>query len=63
MGNALYADPRILEAAAVGGPDDRLGELVTAIVSVRPTYEGQVTEDGLLEEAKNRFVHPIFFKV
>lgn len=62
MENALYADPRILEAAAVGVPDDRLGELVTAIVSVRPTYEGQVTEDDLLEQAKSRFVC-LFFKV
>lgn len=60
MENALYADPRILEAAAVGVPDDRLGELVIAIVSVRPTYEGQVTEDGLLEQAKRLYVHPIF---
>ncbi len=40
----------------------RLGELVTAIVSVRPTYEGQVTEDDLLEQAKSRFVC-LFFKV
>ena len=60
MENALYADPRILEAAAVGVPDDRLGELVTAIVSVRPTYEGQVTEDGLLEQVKSRYVHRFF---
>ncbi|KAF8200802.1 hypothetical protein BJ912DRAFT_582736 [Pholiota molesta] len=52
--NALYADPRILEAAAVGVPDERLGELVTAIVSVRPEYEGQVTEAILIEQARSR---------
>ncbi|KAG5636318.1 hypothetical protein H0H81_008432 [Sphagnurus paluster] len=28
--NALYRDPRVLEAAAVGVPDERLGELVAA---------------------------------
>ncbi|KJA19908.1 hypothetical protein HYPSUDRAFT_68905 [Hypholoma sublateritium FD-334 SS-4] len=64
--NALYADPRILEAAAVGVPDDRLGELVTAIVSVRPTYEGQVTEDGLLEQVKSslpKFAVPVMILI
>ncbi|KDR75885.1 hypothetical protein GALMADRAFT_1331600 [Galerina marginata CBS 339.88] len=52
--NALYADPRVLEAAAVGVPDERLGELVAAIVSIRPTYEGQVTEATLIAHAKSR---------
>ncbi|KAF9475541.1 acetyl-CoA synthetase-like protein [Pholiota conissans] len=52
--NALYADPRILEAAAVGVPDERLGELVAVIVSVRSEYEGQVTESTLIEQARNR---------
>ncbi|KAF8161102.1 hypothetical protein B0H34DRAFT_654088 [Crassisporium funariophilum] len=52
--NALYADPRVLEAAAVGIPDERLGELVAAIVSVRPAYEGQLTEEMLLAQARNR---------
>ncbi len=57
--NALYADPRILEAAAVGVPDERLGELVTAIVSVRPEYEGQVTEAILIEQARSRYVYSL----
>jgi len=52
--NALYADPRILEAAAVGVPDERLGELVVALVSVRPDYKGQVTEVILLSHVRNR---------
>ncbi|KAF8973261.1 long-chain-fatty-acid-CoA ligase [Flammula alnicola] len=52
--NALYADPRVLEAAAVGVPDERLGELVAAIVSVRPAYDGQVTESMLIEQARSR---------
>jgi acyl-CoA synthetase (AMP-forming)/AMP-acid ligase II len=33
--NAFYADPRILEVAAVGVPDERWGETVAAIVSLR----------------------------
>jgi len=53
--NALYTDPRVLEAAAVGVPDDRLGELVTAVVSVKPAFYGQVTEAALVERARERF--------
>jgi acyl-CoA synthetase (AMP-forming)/AMP-acid ligase II len=52
--NAFYADPRILEVAAVGVPDERLGELVVALVSVRPDYQGQVTEAMLLTQARKR---------
>ncbi|KAL1660862.1 hypothetical protein GGF50DRAFT_118534 [Schizophyllum commune] len=33
--NALYAEPGVLEAAAVGVPDERLGELPVAVVSVK----------------------------
>lgn len=54
--NALYADPRVLEAAAVGVPDERLGELVVAIVSLRPAYIGQVTEEALISQTKTRLV-------
>ncbi|KAF8625416.1 hypothetical protein AX15_005380 [Amanita polypyramis BW_CC] len=52
--NALYTDPRILEAAAVGVPDDRLGELVAAVVSVRPAYRDQVSEASLIGVARER---------
>ncbi|RDB22581.1 2-succinylbenzoate--CoA ligase [Hypsizygus marmoreus] len=46
--NALYADERVMEAAAVGVPHPRLGELVTAVVSVKPAFSGQVTEASLI---------------
>lgn len=61
MENALYADPRVLEAAAVGVPDERLGELVAAIVSVRPGQDGEVTEASLIAQAKSRYVFLFFF--
>lgn len=35
MENAFYADSRISEVAVVGIPDERLGELVAAVVSLR----------------------------
>lgn len=50
--NALYAEPGVQEAAAVGVPDKRLGELVTALVTLKPGYAGSVTEASLLATAK-----------
>lgn len=54
--NALYSDPRVLEAAAVGVPDEHLGELVATLVTLRPEYAGQVTETMLLEQCRGRYV-------
>ncbi|KIL66207.1 hypothetical protein M378DRAFT_10208 [Amanita muscaria Koide BX008] len=64
--NALYADPRVLEAAVVGVPDDRLGELVAAVVSVKPEFHGRVTEAALIETAQKRlpkFATPVMIIV
>ncbi|THH32724.1 hypothetical protein EUX98_g1473 [Antrodiella citrinella] len=47
--NALYNDTRIDAAAAVGVPDDRLGELVAAVVSIKPAYHGKVKESEVVE--------------
>lgn len=55
MENALHADPRILEATAVGVPDERLGELVAAAVSLRPGLNKEdVTESSLIAQARAR---------
>jgi acyl-CoA synthetase (AMP-forming)/AMP-acid ligase II len=53
--NSLYSDDRILEAAVVGVPDVRLGELVAAVVSIKPAFRGQVTEAGLILRAQKRY--------
>lgn len=53
--NALYRDPRILEAAAVGIPDERLGELVAAVVSVKSAYQGSVNEASLIGLARKQY--------
>ncbi|TFK28758.1 long-chain-fatty-acid-CoA ligase [Coprinopsis marcescibilis] len=56
--NALYADERVLEVAAVSVPDKRLGELVAAVVSIKPRHRDRVTEAELLAKAKTLL--PIF---
>jgi acyl-CoA synthetase (AMP-forming)/AMP-acid ligase II len=50
--NALYVDPRVCEVAAVGVPDERLGELVTAVVYPKPAFQGEVSEIELLATAR-----------
>jgi acyl-CoA synthetase (AMP-forming)/AMP-acid ligase II len=50
--NALYSDPRVMEAAAVGVPDKRLGELVSAVVTLKTEFNGKVKGEELIEIAK-----------
>ncbi|KAH6914008.1 hypothetical protein BKA70DRAFT_1260152 [Coprinopsis sp. MPI-PUGE-AT-0042] len=52
--NALYADPRVHEAAAVGVPDERLGELVAAVVSIKPRFQSSTTESALVAQVRAR---------
>ncbi|KAJ6539309.1 hypothetical protein B0H19DRAFT_1178324 [Mycena capillaripes] len=49
--NALFTDG-VMEVAAVAVPDEKLGELVSAVVSVRPGYE--ITEESLVALARTR---------
>ncbi|KAK7038788.1 hypothetical protein VNI00_010675 [Paramarasmius palmivorus] len=68
--NAFYYDPRIYEAAAVGVPDARLGEVVAVLVTLKPEYRGQVPEEAMEAElmtlAKKHLPHfavPVMIKV
>ncbi|KAJ3827474.1 hypothetical protein F5880DRAFT_1537208 [Lentinula raphanica] len=64
--NALYEHEGVLEAAAVGVPDNRLGELVTALVTVKPAFKGKVSSDALMSLAKKRlpqFAVPVMILV
>ena len=54
--NAILNDTRILECAAVGVPDRRLGELVTAVVVPKADWKGRVREDEVIEIARPRCV-------
>lgn len=52
----MYADDRILDAAAVSVPDRRLGELVAAVVTTKAQYHGQVYEESVIEIARRLYV-------
>ncbi|KAJ7056351.1 hypothetical protein C8F01DRAFT_993259 [Mycena amicta] len=51
---ALFTDG-VLEVAAVGVPDERLGELVAAVVVVKSG--GSVTEESLIALARTSLPH------
>jgi len=52
--SALYEHPEIIEAAAVGVPDHRLGELVAAAVTVKSG--SKLTEREVLDFARTKCV-------
>jgi len=52
--NALYSAEGVSEAAAVGIPHNRLGEVVAAVVSIKPGFRGRVTEALLISTAATR---------
>lgn len=58
--NALFTEG-VLEVAAVAVPDERLGELVSAVVTVKPEYQDKITEQSLKALASTRFVHGVVY--
>jgi len=51
--NALFTEG-VMEVAAVAVPDEKLGELVAAVVSVHAEYRGKITEKALIAQARPR---------
>jgi acyl-CoA synthetase (AMP-forming)/AMP-acid ligase II len=52
-----------MEAAAVGIPDERLGELVAAVVTLKDGCLKDVTEKGLIELASQAYVIYILLSI
>ncbi|KAK0452881.1 uncharacterized protein EV420DRAFT_1645405 [Desarmillaria tabescens] len=50
--NALYTEPGVLEAAVVGVPDEYVGELPVALVTLKSGYGGLVDEEKLTATAE-----------
>ncbi|MDQ1182327.1 fatty-acid--CoA ligase FadD5 [Rhodococcus sp. SORGH_AS_0301] len=55
--NVLFSHPRILEAAVIGRPDDRWGEVPVAVVAQRGTDEPDLTLPDLVGWLDGRLAH------
>ncbi|MHA1232556.1 MAG: AMP-binding protein, partial [Candidatus Helarchaeota archaeon] len=48
----LYEHPAVFECAVIGIPDDEVGEKIKAFIKLRPEYEGKITEQDIIDWAK-----------
>jgi long-chain acyl-CoA synthetase len=52
--NYMYENPAVLEVAVAGIPDPESGEIVKAYVVLKPEYRGKVTEQQLIDWARDK---------
>jgi long-chain acyl-CoA synthetase len=52
--NYMYENPAVLEVAVAGIPEVGSGEIVKAYVVLKPEYKGKVTEQQLIDWAKDK---------
>jgi long-chain acyl-CoA synthetase len=52
--NYMYENPAVLEVAVAGIPDPESGEIVKAYVVLKPEYRGKITEQQVIDWAKDK---------
>lgn len=57
--NALFTEG-VMEVAAVAVPDERLGELVAAVVSIKADYRDKISERSLVALARTQYVRGVY---
>jgi long-chain acyl-CoA synthetase len=50
----LCEHPAILEVGVVSAPDPDIGETIKAYIVIKPEYQGKITEENLIDWAKER---------
>ncbi len=52
--NMMYEHPAVHEACIIGVPDAKQGEAVKALVSLKPGFRGEVSEQDIVDWARDR---------
>ncbi|MFX0040343.1 MAG: class I adenylate-forming enzyme family protein [Promethearchaeota archaeon] len=50
----LCQHPAVLEVGVVSAPDPEIGETIKAYITIKPDYQGKVTENHIIEWSKER---------